>query len=75
MLIKLFLYIAIWPYCILDFYHTRALIEYGLTEMNPFVRFIIGPEQSWPNLLAYKIFMLTILGIALIADYLINDNC
>lgn len=55
-------------YFILDYFHTRALIDYGLKELNPFVLFIIGKSFHWQNLLFLKILLITILGIFLLID-------
>ena len=63
------LYIALSAYFILDYYHTVALITYGLEEINPFVLWIVGEPAQWENLLAVKMVLLILLGTLLILNH------
>ena len=63
------LYIALSAYFILDYYHTVALITYGLEEMNPFVLWVVGEPAQWENLLAVKMVLLILLGALLILNH------
>ena len=66
MVIRWLMYIALSAYCLLDYYHTIALIGCGYTEANPIVVWIIGPDEVWIRALYVKIFFLLMLGILLI---------
>ena len=68
------LYIALSAYFILDYYHTVALITYGLEEINPFVLWIVGEPAQWENLLAVKVGLLVFLGGLLIFYQLDKTN-
>jgi len=66
MVIKWCLYIALSAYCILDYFHTIALIGFGMSETNPVVLWIIGSSNNWDHLLYVKATSLVLLGILLI---------
>lgn len=64
------LYAVLSVFCILDYFQTIALINVGYTELNPIVLRIIGEDNDWNKLLLFKVVMLALLGILLIADFL-----
>ena len=61
-----FLYTLLCIYCILDYYHTIALVSFGMEEINPIVLWIIGPDYNWRYLLYTKVVSLAVLGALLI---------
>lgn len=59
------LYICLVPYVLVDHFQTVALIELGYEELNPFVLWVIGTNQTWDYILIVKVALLTILGLSL----------
>lgn len=65
-LIVFLLYVVVYVFCILDYFHTTTLISVGLTETNPIVLYIVNDGKDWINLLIFKLALLTVLGVGLI---------
>jgi len=59
------LYLALSAFCILDHFHTVALIESGAEELNPVVLWIIGNNKNWINLFYYKLTLVLFIGFML----------
>lgn len=68
------LYICLVPYVLVDHFQTVALIELGYEELNPFVLWVIGTDQTWDYILIVKVALLTTLGLSLLYLQIKNNK-
>lgn len=61
-----FLYIALFFYCICDAYQTKLLLDLGIYEMNPWLRWLVDFTGTWVSMLIVKVVMLLSLFVLLI---------
>ncbi|KKM84105.1 hypothetical protein LCGC14_1302530 [marine sediment metagenome] len=65
-MIQWLLYIALFFYCMVDFYQTKLLLELGAYEMNPLLRWMAGITGTWFSVAIFKVGLLTVLGVFLL---------